>query len=125
VRPTLAQLHAALRAHAGGLCAREAAVELLIGHVSWLHCGDFLDEFVHTALNAAGGVPIADIRWPDAVGALDDGRLPCSGGEGRVLRIAASLADGVPVNLRDALTGLDTTNIALVARAVLHAGGQK
>jgi hypothetical protein len=125
VRLTPLHLHAALRAHAGGLYAQEAAVELLIAHFSWLRRGDFLDEFVLTAPSPAGGTPVADIRWLDAVGALDDGRLPCSGGEGRVLRIAASLAGGVPVNLQDALTGLDTTNIGLVARAVLHAGGQK
>jgi hypothetical protein len=35
----------------------------------------------------------------------------------------ASLAEGIPANLRDALAGLDTTNVGLVARAVLHAGG--
>ena len=32
-----------------------------------------------------------------AAGALEAGVLPCSGGEGRVLRIAASIAEGVPV----------------------------
>jgi hypothetical protein len=42
-----------------------------------------------------------------------------------MLRIAASLADGIPVDLRDALSGLDSTNISLVAAAVLHANGNK
>jgi hypothetical protein len=119
----LCRLHAALRAQAKGLYACEAAAELLIAHASWLRRSDFLDAFVHTAPSPAGGTPTADIHWPEAIGALDSGRLPCSSGEGRVLRIAASLAEGIPANLRDAITGLDTTNVELVTRAVLHAGG--
>ena len=51
--------------------------------------------------------------------------LPCSGGEGRVLRIAASIAEGVPVDLREAATGLDVNNAALAAAAVLHAAGHR
>jgi hypothetical protein len=39
--------------------------------------------------------------------------------------VAASLAEGIPDDLRDALTGLNATNIGLVAQAVLHAGGQR
>lgn len=39
-----------------------------------------------------------------------------------MLRIAASLADGIPLDLRDALTGLDTDNLTLVAQAILHTG---
>jgi hypothetical protein len=125
VTPTPATLHAALRARAKGLYTCEAAAELLIAHASWLHRGDFLGAFVHTAPSPAGGSPTADIDWPGAISALDGGRLPCSSGEGRVLRIAASLAEGIPANLQDALAGLDTTNVELVARAVLHAGGTK
>jgi hypothetical protein len=51
--------------------------------------------------------------------------LPCSGGEGRVLRIAASIAEGVPVDLREAVTGLDENNAVLAAAAVLHAAGHR
>jgi hypothetical protein len=32
-------------------------------------------------------------------------------GEQRMLKITASLADGIPVDLRDTLTGLDDSNI--------------
>ena len=42
-----------------------------------------------------------------------------------MLRLAASLAAGIPVNLRDALTGIDDRNIQLVIKAVLHASGQR
>jgi hypothetical protein len=122
---TLLQLHTALRAQAKGLHACEAATELLIMHASWLHRGDFLNEFVDTGTGLVSGIPMAAINWPEAITALENGRLPCSGGESRMLKIAASLAEGIPVNLRDTLTGLDTTNIDIVASAVLHAGEQK
>jgi len=47
-----------------------------------------------------------------------------SGSDNRVLRIAASLSElGVPVDLVDAVTGLDRHNLALVLAAVSHANG--
>lgn len=47
-----------------------------------------------------------------------------SGGERRVLMLAASLADvGVEVNLGDYLPGLDRKILDLVLAAVAHAGG--
>lgn len=47
-----------------------------------------------------------------------------SGGESRVLMLAASLADvGVEVNLGDCLPGLDRKILNLVLAAVAHAGG--
>jgi hypothetical protein len=42
-----------------------------------------------------------------------------------VLRVAASLAAGVPVELGAALGGLDAPSTALVARAVLAAAGAR
>ena len=63
------------------------------------------------------------IDWPAAVAALGSG-LACSGGEQRMLKITASLADGIPVDLRDTLTGLDDRNVQLLITAVLHASGQ-
>ena len=53
------------------------------------------------------------------------GKLPSSGGERRVLRLAASIAGGIPVSLYDDLPGLDQRNASLVINAVLHATGQK
>jgi hypothetical protein len=118
-------LHAALRAQAKGLLACEAATEPLIGQNSWLRRADFVEAFVHTDMGLVDGTNMSCIDWPEAISALDAGRLPCSGGERRMLRIAASLADGIPVDLRDALSGLDSINISLVAAAVLHANGNK
>jgi hypothetical protein len=59
-----------------------------------------------------------------AVRALGAGRLPCSDSEGHVLRIAASIAGGVPVDLGECLSILDDTNVALVVDAVRHASGR-
>ena len=42
-----------------------------------------------------------------------------------MLRVAASLADGPPVSLRDALTGIDERNTKPVITAVLQASGQQ
>jgi hypothetical protein len=41
-----------------------------------------------------------------------------------MLRLAASIAAGVPVNLSDALTGIDHRNARLLTTAVLRANGQ-
>ena len=80
---------------------------------------------MHTVPGLIDGTPMAPIDWPEAIAALDRGRLPCSGGEDRMLRLAASLAVGIPVDLRAALTGLDSHNAELVAHAVKHATGHR
>jgi len=123
--PEQPPLAAPLRARARGLHAAEAGTELLINHATWLHRSDFHDHFVHPDTSTTGDTETADIDWPAAITALNTGELPCSGGEQRMLRLAASLADGIPVNLRDALTGLDTRNTDLVSQAVLHASGNR
>ena len=64
------------------------------------------------------------IDWPAAVAALGTS-LACSGGEQRMLKITASLADGIPVDLQDTLTGLDDDNIAGLVTAILHATGKR
>ncbi|MGH3191789.1 MAG: hypothetical protein ACRDPY_44620 [Streptosporangiaceae bacterium] len=110
---------------AKGLFSTEAAVELLIGHGSWLYREDFLEIAVESGPGIADGAVMAAVDWEAAVAALGAGRLPCSGGEGRILRLAASIAGGVAVDLGSALSGLDERNTAGVARAVLHAAGHR
>ena len=51
------------------------------------------------------------------------GMLPCSGGERQVLLVAASIAEGIPVDLREAALCMDAVNAARAARAVCHAAG--
>ncbi len=118
------ELPAALRAQARGLLAAEAAAELLIGHRTWLRRTDFTGRFVHLGHDLLS-TTMAAVDWHATITALQAGHLPCSGSEQRILRLAASLAEGIPVDLRDTLTSLDETNIDLVTVAVRHAGGRR
>jgi hypothetical protein len=99
----------------------EAAVELLIDHRWWLVRDDF-GVFVEFC-RGFRGESMAAIDWRTVWAALVDGHLPCSNGERQVLRVAASIAEGVPIDLRDAVSSLDAGTSVLVARAVLAAGG--
>jgi hypothetical protein len=68
---------------------------------------------------------MAWIDWDAVITALDGGRLPASGGEKRIIRIAASLAAGYPVSLRDVIPGLDQRNLELVTIAIRRTAGQR
>ena len=74
---------------------------------------DFTSRFIHHGTSISDGTTLmAAIDWDAAITALHVGELPCSGGERRVLELSASLAGGIPVDLREAVTGLDDGNIA-------------
>ena len=94
---------------------------LLIQQQSWLHRKDFVNCHIETGTTANA----ASVDWAGAIIALDAGRLQCSSGEGQLLLIAGSLAEGTPVDLHAAITGLDATNTALVANAICHAAGHR
>ncbi len=113
-----------LRAGACGVHADEAAAELLVRHGHWTGHGEFVRRFAWAgACPDLAGPQVAGIDWQGAADGLDGGELACSASEAGLLRLAASLGGGVPVSLRAVLCGLDHVNIALVARAVLHANG--
>ena len=115
-----------LRACARGIYPDEAAIELLIGHGTFLDRDDFTRHITTGEHGRPGGEAAhAAIDWTAATTALDAGTLPCSGGERRIFRLAASLAAGLPVNLRDALTGLDEHNLTLAISAFMHASGHR
>ena len=114
-----------LRAWASGSHPDEAAVELLIAHAAFLHRGDFTDRFVDTGARHDTNPTTASIDWPAAITALEAGDLPCSRSEERILRLAGSLGAGLPVDLRDATTGLDISNTALLSQSVRHAAGHQ
>jgi len=99
----------------------QAAVELLIGHRGWLVRDDFL-SYVELC-RSFHGEAMAAIGWPAVWAAVEDGQLPCSCGEGQVLRVAVSIAAAISVDLREVATCVDAVNGVLVARAVLTAGG--
>ena len=118
-------LPAALRACAAGLYPDEASVELLIGHGGFLRRRDF-GAFVRTGTSITDGTTeMAQVDWDAAITALHAGRLPVSGGERRILQLAASIAAGIPVSLRDAIPGLDNRNLQLVITAIQHTAGQR
>ena len=116
-------LTTALRACAVGLYPLEAGTELLIGNGTFLHRDDFTTRFIEHGTSE--GNPMAAIDWEAAVTALDNGGLPCSGGERRILQLSASLAAGTTVSLRDAVTGLDHDNTARLLAAIQHATGKR
>jgi hypothetical protein len=117
-----AVLAAGLRAHAQGLYCLEAATELLITQ-PWLHRDDFTSRFITVHPGIGSMQPVAVIDWPAVIAALGSS-LPCSGGEQRMLKITASLADGIPVDLQDTLTGLDDSNIQLLITAIWRTSGK-
>jgi hypothetical protein len=118
------RLSGALRACARGLYPLEAGTGLLIECGSWLHRDDFTSRFITTGPSISDGVTLfASIDWEAAVTALHAGELPASGGERRMLLLASSIAAGTPVDLKDALPGIDRRNATLAVRAVAHAAG--
>ena len=115
-----------LAAGAAGLLAETAAVRLLAGHGTWLlhpwftsRCIDIITGIPATITGIPGTGDgyraVAGVRWHAAVSGL--ARQPASGTDKAVLRIAASIAAGIPVSLRDCLGSLDPAAL----RAVLHA----
>ena len=118
-----AQLACLLYDAAGGLCADVAAVMLIDRHGRFLHDPAFR-RIIAAGSSITTGQPLAVIRWHAAIHALQSGRLPCSGSEQAILKIAASLADpGITVNLRQCLGNLDHRNITLVTDAITAANG--
>ena len=111
-------LASALRAQAEGAYTTEAAIELLIGHGTWLARNDFLNTLVEYGGDDTTPA-YAWISWQDVPAFLD--RAQCSGSEARILRLACELwgfNSGVP--LADNLTLLDDTNAALVLDDIAH-----
>ena len=119
------RLAQALRACASGIHHHEAGTGLLIDCGSWLHREDFTSRFITTGTSLSDGVTLmAATDWEAAIAALSAGELPSSGGERRMLLLAASIAGGIPVSLYDTLTGIDQRNASLVITAVRHACGR-
>ena len=119
-------LTAALRACAAGFYPLEAGVALLIANGTFLHRDDFTTRFIETGTSITDStIPMAAIDWNAAIAALQDGELPCSGGERRILLLSASIAGGIPVDLCDTVTGLDDANVTRLLTAIRHAAGKR
>ncbi len=111
----MTEVHVALRRWAEGLYPLEAGVELLIRGCNgrfansgqpWVQQGDDPGRW-----------------WIDVEQMNEDNYGGLSGGGTRLLRIAASLLDGPPVDLSRNIVGLDREHIRLVLAAIAHASG--
>lgn len=114
---------ALLRAAVGDYSA-EAAVLLLANSGHWLPQLQAAG-LIAIALDGDpdGGGPWAAVQWTDLDGALRDGAISGSGVQLRVLRAAASIAEGHPVDLGDLAAGLDRRALTLLLAALAHAAG--
>ncbi|MGH3251615.1 MAG: hypothetical protein ACRDOI_36145 [Trebonia sp.] len=124
IQPRDPGLADAVRAGAAGLYSLEAACDLVIS-AGWLHRDDFSSLVSTVTPVTDGATELAHIDWHAVIASRDSGLLPCGSGENRILRLAAGIAAGIPVDLSEALCGLDPASIALVVRAVRHANGQR
>ena len=113
--------NALLRAAVGDYSA-EAAVLLLANAGHWLP--QLQGAGLICLLGDVDGDGLwAQVAWSDLDGALRAGRIGGSSSQLRLLRAAASLAEGHPVDLGDLAAGLDRDGLALLLAAVAHAGG--
>lgn len=115
-------IEAALLRAAAGDHGAEAGLALLTC------CGDWLlrlDEAglitVDICLAGCCNDPTAQINWAEVQAALSDGRLVGSASDVAVLRVAASLASGRPVNLRDLTASLERRVLAPIQTAIAFA----
>jgi hypothetical protein len=106
-------VHDQLRAWARGLYTTEAATELIIRA--------FNGRFATTGQPWIR--PTDHGHWTD-FDAIPEHLGALSGGEQRLLRIAASIGSSDPlINLGDDITGLDRSTLHLVLAAIAHTGG--
>jgi hypothetical protein len=111
----MTEVHEALRRWAKGLYPLEAGVELLIRA--------FDSRFVSPGQPWVQQGDDPGWWWIDVEQMTEDTFGPLSGGETRLLRIAASLLGGQPVDLSRNLAGLDRRSLQLVVTAIAHANG--
>lgn len=120
----LLDLESALLRAAVGDYAVEAAVLLLADSGYWLPQLQAAG-LVAIALDgdAADGGPWAAVQWGELDRALRSGAITGSLGQLRLLRAAASLADGQPIDLADLAAGVDRPELTLLLAALAHAAG--
>lgn len=113
--------NALLRAALGDY-SDEAAVLLLITSGHWLPQLQYAGLITLDG-DVEGEGQWAHINWSDLDGALRIGTITGRISDHQVLRAAASIADGHPLDLGDLATGLDRHALTLVLAAIAHAAG--
>lgn len=109
---------------ARGSYNHEAAVELLIGHTTWLRRGDarrWINYADDPDLVGTNG-PMASFDWAAVVAAIDTG-IVASSGELQVLQCAAGLAGHGHWPLDHMINSLDVENTRLLLDAIAHCRG--
>lgn len=118
------ELAETLKTTADGMPTQRAAINLLIGHGLWVK--RLAERPGLLLVDYSGPTPQPyGIDWVQVVQALEAKTLPASGGELRILALAASLAHpAARIPLGDAVSGLDTANLDLVLTAIAEANGR-
>ncbi|MGY1748461.1 hypothetical protein [Modestobacter sp. SYSU DS0511] len=119
----LVDLEGALLRAAVGDYAAEAAVLLLANDGHWLPQLQTAGLITIALDGALDGGPWAAVLWTELDGALRSGAITGTGSQRRLLRAAASLADGQSVDLADLTAGLDRDAVRLLLAALSHAAG--
>ncbi len=113
----MSTINEAVRAWAKGIYPTEAGIELLIrGGKAIYERAPWLTELEQLWDDRPRMVAVDVDELLAETGAW-------SGGEQRVIRIAASLLGGPPVDLSDAISGIDRDHQVLVLAAIAHAAG--
>jgi hypothetical protein len=115
------EIKQALMRGAAGDHGAESGLVLLMagGWVPQLHQADLIT--VEICLDGCCGDPVARVNWAGVDAALRDGRLAGSAGEIAALRVAASLAHGLLVDLGELAAELDRWSIGAVEAAIAFA----
>ncbi len=111
----MTNVHEALRRWAKGLYPLEAGVELLVRA--------FDGRFANPSRPWVQQGDDPGWWWIDVEQMNEDNYGALSGGETRLLRIAASILGGPPVDLSCNLAGLDRQHLQLILAAIAHANG--
>lgn len=112
----MSDIHEALRRWAKGVYPLEAGVELLVRTSN--------SRFAHPAQPWVQPGDDPGWWWIDVDQMNEDNYSGLSGGETRMLRIAASLLEGRPVDLSRNIPGLDREHFQFVLAAVARANGR-
>lgn len=115
------EVHDALRRGAGTSPSRRASIELVI-ETGWTSGAPGL-HLLGAHIEATDDRQARILGWHDVVRHIDTARdaLPATDGEVQVLRVAASLAGGGPVDLHASLFGMTPAHRRAVRRAIRRA----